>query len=209
MGTHPSVPAHPSDPALPPAHLWAGECPLTPAAARPGDLPGFVGALVNWGAEHSNLHTNQAILCWQEAERVSLERIRSKKRIDKETLEMLKEYREIAVENMGVVQGKKMFPYSGGADRVRALLVRDQRLPRGLTVEDGEMGDDDDAEEEEWEGVGKREKERANERAKGGRSRRGRGMSGDGEEDEEEEDATSGEGGGGRMGRRGRRHRRA
>ena len=41
--------------------MWFGECPLAPGPLLPGDPVSYVGLLVNWGAEHSLMHTSQVL----------------------------------------------------------------------------------------------------------------------------------------------------
>jgi hypothetical protein len=59
--------------APPPSHVWPGECPLAPPATGGTPLTAtqlreHVAALVNTGADHSDLHPGQAVRCWRAAE---------------------------------------------------------------------------------------------------------------------------------------------
>ena len=106
-----------------------GECPLSPNAAPKGDLVAYMGALVNWGAEHSMLHTNQAIRCWSKVDRLaskekldervdagksSIGKNKNNNKYDQHRYQSMQQYREVARINMKVLREKKMFPYSKG-----------------------------------------------------------------------------------------------
>ena len=94
-----------------------------------------MNTLVNWGVEHSMLHTNQAIRCWSKVDslassqqwddqfalnqglnkNIGKEKGKNKnKNKDHRQHQRVKEYRDVARVNMQVLRDKKMFPYSKG-----------------------------------------------------------------------------------------------
>ena len=78
-----------------------------------------MGELVNWGAEHSLLHTNQAIKCWSEVDSYVQEwlgerGLGERGSMDHKLRKSVDKYRDIARANMQVLREKKMFPYSKG-----------------------------------------------------------------------------------------------
>lgn len=90
---------------LPPL-IWPGECPLAQKQGQSDQM--HLGELINLGADHSNLHHGQSMLCWLEARRIIN---RNRNLWNKDLVDVLEG-------NIQALGGKQLFPYSMGSDKV-------------------------------------------------------------------------------------------
>jgi hypothetical protein len=125
--------------------LWPGECVAVADKDRPGYVAGVVagvgsreevagymlelGNLINWGAEQSNYHPNQAIRCWN----MAADLMKAVKTILKNTpkfdsnrqfMKEIREYSEVLESNLVALSEREMYPYSLSDQKLRAILLR-------------------------------------------------------------------------------------
>jgi len=135
-----------------PGKLWPGECNAVAADARPryvaavadslrtgGDVAAAmteVGTLVNWGAEQSSFHPQQAMRCWATAAAMLDGGKLAKKRATQQQGDAsakaafraaageLGEYEQVLRDNQQALAGREMYPYSLSEAKLRQLLKR-------------------------------------------------------------------------------------
>jgi hypothetical protein len=95
-----------------------------------------VGTLVNWGAEQSSFHPQQAMRCWATAaamlDGVKLAKKRatqqqgdaSAKAAFRAAAGELGEYEQVLRDNQQALAGREMYPYSLSEAKLRQLLKR-------------------------------------------------------------------------------------
>lgn len=129
-----------------PVQIWSGECPLHNKDHN--DVSIYIANLINWGAEQSNVHPNQAMLCWKEAS-LLLYKCEVKKTC-KINESKFKDYNEVLRENIKALQGREMFPFSLGIKIVQEILQFQNRrifIDRSNRRDyDDDEGDDEDNE---------------------------------------------------------------
>jgi hypothetical protein len=98
--------------------VWPGECPLPKrqAGSGPSVLKPYAIQLINFGAGHRYLHSDQAMLCWLEAERILLNL-----KAEGHT-EGMDELLDVVQGNLQECRGKMMFPFNSGAQKIQDLL---------------------------------------------------------------------------------------
>ena len=125
--------------------LWPGECVSTAEADRSAYVEEVVngagnrdavaaymlevGNLINWGAEQSNYHPNQAIRCWDMAQDLMkgvkmILKKHPKYDSNRQLAREIKEHTEVLRNNMVALSEREMYPYSLSDQKLKVILSR-------------------------------------------------------------------------------------
>ena len=114
--------------------IWPGECPLDPALTRSihthltaekitlDDVMMDIATLLNFGADHHEIHHNQAIRCWRQAADLLRMLRAAVKSSDTVALNTIKDYEEVAAGNIHTLAASRMSPFSNGEYEIKKLL---------------------------------------------------------------------------------------
>jgi len=113
--------------------VWPGECSVDTSAGRrmaanvksgamsADDALMEVATLLNFGADHHEIHHNQAVRCWRQAENLLLALQPAVTR-DKTVQATVAEYISVARGNMAALANLRMAPFSQGEKEIKRLL---------------------------------------------------------------------------------------
>ena len=113
--------------------VWPGECSVDPSAGlrmaadiKSGEITSEgalmeVATLLNFGADHHEIHHNQAVRCWRQAERLLLTLQKAVIR-DKTVQATVADYLSVARGNLAALANLRMAPFSQGEREIKRHL---------------------------------------------------------------------------------------